>query len=184
MRKLIFMLMLALSASAAVQAQWSWSGLIHADGGHTADFDIDPETGYLHIVTMKAGVGVDYTILDEDGRVISRTPVPGRGSDTGGWKWGASIDVDSDGYPHILYRREYPGDLYSVYYIYRNAAGWSSPMLVSDKLERGNTVRIALDKDNRVFIAQGYATSVVPYGKANFFRIVSGNKQLRAGNQQ
>ena len=61
--------------------------------------------------------GVTITVLDSDGNILSQETVPGAESDTGGDRFGASIAVDTQGYPHVCYRIYKNNYKYTTYYI-------------------------------------------------------------------
>ncbi len=62
---------------------YEWSGAIRISSGSTPDLDVDPTTGYLHIVTMGSN-GVTYTKMMGDGTILIQEQVPGAESDRGG----------------------------------------------------------------------------------------------------
>jgi hypothetical protein len=102
-RILLFLLLF----SGFLHAQQEWSTPIVISGGVSPDFDIDRNTGHLHIISMMDGV--IYTETDPVGNILVHEQIPGTESESGGWNFGASIAVDDIGYPHVCYR--HPLDL-------------------------------------------------------------------------
>ena len=125
----------------------------------TPNFDIDPNTGYLHIVTMKDPRGVLYTVMDEDGTILRQNSIVHAAEDmaSGGIWNGAAIAVDSQGRPHVVYREYHYGDppVFSSYYTYLDGSTWTSPLELSRKVKRGWMLRIDIDENDKIHILRG-----------------------------
>lgn len=155
----------------------------------TPDFDIDPVTGHLHIVTMIDPQGVLYTEMDNVGNILQQTPIGVASQDeaSGGIYFGASISVDSEGRPHVVYR-----DLivrssmeFTSYYTYWNGTNWTSPVVLSERVVRGNMVRIDVDDSGKAHVARGSAaedendpTGNLLAGPVKYFRVTNGSKDI------
>ncbi len=138
--------------------------------------DIDPVTGNLYILSMKNGVML--TKVSPDGMILSQESVPGAEYDEGGSRFGASVAIDMNGYPHVCYRF-YEGDdpdgtpTYSAYYIKKTASGWQNKIRLSQNVRRGYMVRIDVDRNNVAHIAQGFVSDEEGsiHGRIKYFRI-------------
>jgi len=163
----IFSLMLINGALA------DWSDLIPISAGNTPDLAIDRNNGTVHILTIHTGL--KYTKCDPDGNIISQEPVPGADQEQGGTNFGASIAVDTEGNPHIVFRVRKQGSAeYAGYYIYKRSNGtWSTPLQLYPFTERGYNLRIAVDGFNNVHIVHSrYVGDGL--GKLTYFRINNG----------
>ena len=149
-----------------------WSSPIRISSGSTPDLDIDPITGYLHIISMSSS-GVTYTKMNQSGSILQQELVPGSGYDRGGFRFGASVSVDKDGKPYVCYRVLQHDDVYDGYYTYRNSTGWSSSVKVFNDVARGYVFRIDFDSNNRAHIAHGSKEENV-WGPVTYYRLVNG----------
>jgi len=165
-----------------------WSTPISISSGDTPDMDIDRNTGYVYILSMVNGVTV--TKVSPEGAIISQEIVSGAESDVGGSNFGASIAVDSKGYPHVCYRRAAGTDpdgtpKYNAYYVKKTAAGWQSRLTLSNGVRRGYVVRIDIDDNDVAHIVQGFAFDEEgsEFGRLLYFRVVNNvvNKQTELG---
>jgi len=169
------LVLVALVMAAPLFSQ-QWSEPILISGGDTPDMDIDPLTGNLYILSMKNGVML--TKVSPDGLILSQENVPGAEYDEGGGRFGASVAVDINGYPHVCYRC-YEGDdpdgapTYSAYYIKKAASGWQNKIKLSQNVRRGYVVRIDVDRNNAAHIAQGFVFDEEGsiHGRIKYFRI-------------
>jgi len=141
----------------AVSAQHQWSDPITISGGVSPDFDIDRNTGHLHIISMYSGV--IYTETNRLGEILVHEAIPGTETESGGWNFGASIAVDSEGNPHVCYRFPLDYLLYNIYYVQRSYTGWGPPYHIASNVTRGYMVRLEVDPFYRTHIAWGIATS-------------------------
>ncbi|MDZ7262244.1 MAG: hypothetical protein ONB05_09095, partial [candidate division KSB1 bacterium] len=155
-----------------------WSPPIRISGGRTPDLDIDPKTGHLHIISMYNGV--TYTNVAADGTILFQESVPGANSDEGGWRFGASVSVDTLGCPYVCYRIFKDPDLYDGYYTYRTASGWSTPVRLFKDVKRGYVFRIDIDSQNRAHIARGSAEDNV-WGTVTYYRLINGQYSREEG---
>jgi len=155
-----------------VKLQAQWSNEISVSAGEAPDLDIDPLSGHLHIVALNNGAL--YTETDVNGTILNQELVPGTAGITGRWAFGVTVAVDNEGHPHFCYRK-YVGDTkYDVYYIYKDATGWSNPLLISNNVLRGYMVRMDIDAGNRVHIVRGSASDGNVWGPVDYFRIENG----------
>ena len=154
-----------------------WSDPILITQGSTPDFTIDPNSGRLHIITMINGA--TYTVTDYEGNILSSYVVPGSDLDIGLQHRGATIDIDSQGYPHVVYRNLVEGTSYwyDIYYTFQSGTGWSEPILLDENIQRGYVVRIAVDGFDHVHILRSEAHPVlgVPYGQVQYYQIQNGS---------
>ncbi|MEE4312312.1 MAG: malectin domain-containing carbohydrate-binding protein [candidate division KSB1 bacterium] len=148
-----------------------WSGELNISSGTAPDLDIDHATGHLHIVSLNNGVV--YTKTDALGNVIVQENVPGTAGIPGEGYFGATVAVDNNGDPHVCYRTDEGNFKFNIYYVYKTGSGWSSPLLVSDRVTRGYMVRMDIDSQNRVHIVRGSAVSDV-FGPVKYYRIENG----------
>lgn len=123
------------------------------------NFDIDPVTGHLHIVSMKNPEGVLYTEMDASGNILQQNSISHASKDAaagGAWN-GAAIAVDSQGRPHVVYREPIYTDppSFTSYYTHWNGTSWTSPIELSKRVSRGWMVRIDIDENDRVHILRG-----------------------------
>jgi hypothetical protein len=152
-----------------------WSDPILIANGDTPDIDIDPITGNVYVLSMKNGVTL--TKLDPNGTVLEKESVPGAESDEGGGHFGASVAVDSRGYPHVCYRfYEEPDEdgtpLYTVFYVKKTAQGWQDRIRLSQNVRRGYVVRIDMDENDVAHIAHGFIYDDI-FGHIRYFRIIN-----------
>jgi len=173
MRRNVLLILILLSSVLFAQ-NYQWSSPIVISSGSAPDLVIDDSTATLHVVNSNNRV--IYTVIDSMGNIISQEPVPGTYGDNGSWTWGPAIDIDRNGYPHILYRIPKGDYRYDLYYIRKRATGWSNPLLISEDVIRGYVVRLAVDDNDHVHIIQGYVPEDMktPYGKANYYHVYNG----------
>ena len=146
-------------------AQEDWSPPITISDGVCPDFDIDRNTGHLHIVSMYDGV--IYTETDSAGNILIQEEVPETESDWGGWNFGASIAVDNDGLPYLCYRIPVDAFIYHINYKMRYSTGWGSSMRIASNVYRGYMVRLDVDPLYRTHIVWGNVTSE-PWGHVSY----------------
>ena len=94
-----FILLLSFQA-AIIRAQSSWSDPILVVWANNPDLAIDRQRGLIHVVGLNNGVR--YAVLDTLGNVQTEYKVPKSGTDYGRMNFGVSIDVDSQGFPHVV----------------------------------------------------------------------------------
>jgi PKD repeat protein len=171
------------------QSQWSPSVTL-ATKMAAPDFDIDPKTGSIHIVTVgiwNLGTGgVKYIKTDSLGNILLQEAIPGTEADEGGWTYGPSIALDTDGTPHVCYRWQVDQQanqrLYNTYYINKRSGNWAGKVQLFNAVNYGYMIRIALDGNNRVHIANGYVVTPSWKGKVNYYRISDGSITQRIEN--
>jgi len=155
--------------------QYNWSGSLRISSGNNPDMVVDRRTGNLHVVTVKNGVV--YVKKDSIGHDLIRETIPLTNREVGEYHFGPSVAVDVDGNPHVCYR-EYRSDTdtYDLFYTWRDSIDWLVPFKLSQNVPRGYVVRMAVDSQNRVHIAQSSESEkyLVPYGNVTYFRIVNG----------
>ena len=164
------LLLLCLTAPLIAQ---QWSEPILISSGDTPDIDIDPITGNMYILSMKNGVTL--TKVSPNGIIIEQEKVPGADYDEGGGRFGASVAVDSKGFPHVCYRffEELDDDgtpLYTAFYVKKTAQGWQDRIRLSQHVRRGYVVRIDVDENDVAHVAQGFIYDNV-WGHIRYFRI-------------
>ncbi|MBN1893243.1 T9SS type A sorting domain-containing protein [bacterium] len=190
MLKKIVMYSLLLT-SAVLNAQIPWEGPMPVGAGTVMDFDLDPVSGNLHVVSAYSGnPGVLYTVLDPDGNPLSQEKIAGTEADKGHTEFiSPSITVDYSGTPHICYRK-FESTLYyvSIYYIRKAGAAWSTPLEIVKNSCRAYIVRMAADRNNRIHVVTAKSTTPPDgmYGKWSYHLIVDGQKTsfLDIGNQR
>ena len=155
-------------------AQFQWSNEISITPGNTPDMVIDPTTGQLHIVAMTTG-GVKYVVTDRNGNVLSQEIVPGTEKDSGMWRFGATIAIDSKKMPHIGFRENVFGNYYDIFYTYKSESGWSKPLQIGDNVHRGYVVRVAIDGADRVHFCHSSTDPVSNIGPIHYY-IIQNNK--------
>jgi len=159
-------------------AQFQWEDEIFISQGNTPDLVIDSETGQLHLAVM-TGSGVKYIITDRKGNVIHQEMVPGTENDRGMWWFGASLAIDSNKMPHIGFRENRYDVYYDVFYTYKSASGWSTPLKIANSVFRGYVVRLAIDGSDRVHFAHGSVTDEnTILGPVNYYIIKNGQIEL------
>ncbi len=158
---------------------WSqeWSTPIFISGGSCPDMDVDARTGQVYVLSMVNGVTISRVAAT--GEILEQEIVPGTIRDQGGKNFGATIAVDSRGFPHICYRY-YDGDdadgtpTYTAYYVKKTAAGWLEPLLLAKYVRRGYMIRLDVDERDVVHIVQGFtfdeAESI--WGYVRYFRVI------------
>lgn len=158
-----------------------WTNPIHISSGDTPDFDIHKQSGDLHISVMKDGV--TYIKLDRYGNKLLEEVVPGTQNDVGMMYFGASIAVDSQGYPHIGYRNARGNNYYDIYYIYKTAQGWSNPQKLGNYVLRGYVVRLAIDEEDRVYFCHSSVDNTTTNtGPVHMYIIKNGSILLHQNN--
>ncbi|MDZ7335683.1 MAG: PKD domain-containing protein [candidate division KSB1 bacterium] len=162
-------------------SQVKWSDEIFITQGNTPDLVIDPATGQLHLTAMTNN-GVKYVITDRNGKVLHQEMVPGTENDRGLWRFGASLAIDSNKMPHIGFRENEYDNYYDVFYTYKKAGAWTSPLKIADNVYRGYVVRLAIDGSNRVHFAHGSVTDLnTVLGPINYY-IIQDNKVILSQN--
>ncbi|MBD3289718.1 hypothetical protein GF337_13005, partial [candidate division KSB1 bacterium] len=158
---LLFLVLVSFNSPAFAQ-EWSDEISVELPGTDMTilpEFDIDPNTGHLHIVTMISPRGVLYTETDADGNILQQYPLDyaSRDKNGNGNNYGATVTVDAQGRPHICYREYYSGDppKFSTYYTYYNGSSWVSPTKISHQVMRGWMIRADIGRDGKVHIARG-----------------------------
>ncbi|MCI0512830.1 PKD domain-containing protein [candidate division KSB1 bacterium] len=153
----------------------------------TPDFDIDPNTGHLHIVTMVIPRGVLYTEMDKQGNIIrqEQIQVAYRDAASEGSVFGATVAVDPQGRPHVCYRE--PGNelFYSTYYTYWDGTNWSKPIALSTRTERGYMIRMDVSPDGKVHVARGSMAGNPGeelIGPVKYFRLFNGAVEMTLDN--
>ncbi len=151
-----------------------WSDPILIASGDTPDIDIDPITGNIYILSMKNGVTL--TKVSPEGLILEQENVPGAESDRGGGHFGASVAVDSKGYPHVCYRYyDGPDDdgtpTYTVFYVKKDAQGWRDRIWLAQNVRRGYVIRIDVDENDVAHIAQGFIYDDI-FGRIRYYRII------------
>ncbi len=158
-----------------------WSEEIFITQGNTPDLVIDPMTGQLHLTAM-TNSGVKYVVTDRNGNVLHQEMVPGTENDRGLWRFGASLAIDSNKMPHIGFRVNEYDNYYDVFYTYKKASGWTTPLKIADNIYRGYVVRLAIDGSNRVHFAHGSVTDLnTVLGPINYY-IIQDNKIILSQN--
>jgi len=163
------------------QSRWS-APITFATKTSAPDFTIDTRNGNLHIVTIGnweyRTSGVTYTRTDSMGNVLLQETVPGTEAEYGGWYFGPTVAVDPDGVPHVCYTQQMSQMTFKLRYVNKRDGHWKNYVQLSDALERGYMVRIAVDGSSRAHIGRGYALNT-PWGKAAYDRIVNGGLDNR-----
>lgn len=162
-----------------------WSEPITISSGDTPDLDIDPITGNMYLLTMKNGVTL--TKVSPEGAILEQERVPGAEYDDGGGHFGASVAVDSKGYPHVCYRfYEGPDEdgtpLFTAFYVKKSAQGWQNRILLSQNVRRGYVVRIDVDEKDVAHVVQGFVNEEI-WGHIRYYRIINNQiaKKLTLG---
>ncbi|MFZ5515539.1 MAG: PKD domain-containing protein, partial [Candidatus Zhuqueibacterota bacterium] len=183
-------LTIGLITESALSQQWSPEISVERPGQamtSTPDFDIDPVTGHLHIVTMLDPKGVLYTEMDNDGTILKQSTIPYASEDEaiGGGYFGASVSVDPLGRPHVVYRYLAVKSTkeFNSYYTYWNGTLWTTPVLLSERIVRGYMVRVDVDGNGKTHIARSSAsqdpddpTGNLLVGPVKYFRFTNGIK--------
>ncbi|MBN2009954.1 PKD domain-containing protein [candidate division KSB1 bacterium] len=171
--RLLFVIFI-LSFNAGFLHAQTWSNPVPVSSGNTPYLDIDKKTGKVHVIAMNNGV--IYTVFDANGNKLSQETVPNTIGEEGEFRFGAAISVDTLGYPHITYRR-YGGDNnYDGFYIYKTAAGWSSPIQVFTNIARGYVFRVEVDSKNKVHMARGSINNDI-WGPVRYYRFFNGTEE-------
>jgi len=186
------MLTLALTTRKAQSQQWSEEISVEQPGqamSSTPDFDIDPITGNLHIVSMLDPSGVLYTEMDNAGNILKQSTIPYASEDQalGGGYFGASVSVDPQGRPHVVYRYLAVKSTkeFTSYYTYWNGTSWTTPVMLSERIVRGYMVRVDVDGNGKAHIARSSAlqdpndpTGNLLVGPVKYFRLTNGVKDI------
>jgi hypothetical protein len=158
-------------------AQGNWSPPITLCPKKSApDFEIDSRTGDLHIIAAGSWdfgtSGANYTKTDSLGNILIQEEIPGAEGDIGGWTNGPSIDVDSDGFPHVVFRQMVERGIFNTTYANRRLGEWRQYRQIGSQVSGGAVVRIAMDGQNRAHVGQG---SVAAYsGQVLYRRLING----------
>ena len=168
-----FILLLSFQA-AIIRAQSSWSDPILVVWANNPDLAIDRQRGLIHVVGLNNGVR--YAVLDTLGNVQTEYKVPKSGTDYGRMNFGVSIDVDSQGFPHVVYKVPREEKFFDVFYVRKDTSGWRPKVSISARVWRGYVIRVAVDGSDRVHIARGRADwETEPTGFVNVYRAIDGN---------
>ena len=157
--------------------QTAWSEPIPVSHGYLPNFAIDPKSGTIHVISVGLSGGITYVITDSVGNVIqNEMTIPGSEKEGyGPTFFSPAIAIDTDGYPHVLSREctNSADRLYNIYYIYQNAAGWSSKLKISNNVYRGYVVDMDIDDENLVHAARNVVEKN-PWGYVIYNRIEDG----------
>ena len=188
MKRIILIIVSLLFAFRLFGATWQMSGVAP---GNVFDFDIDQNTGNLHVVSVSSwGDHVNeviYTVLDPEGTQISQEAVPqttGEQSNTA--LASPTIAVDQEGNPHICCRYFFNDADVNVTVKYtnkKNGTWLASPLTVVYKKKRAYFVRMAADDQNRIHVVTGNADDKIVgeiVGYFSYHRIV--NNQITSYN--
>ncbi|MDZ7263012.1 MAG: PKD domain-containing protein [candidate division KSB1 bacterium] len=156
-------------------AQQPWSDEIFISQGNTPDLVIDPSDGRLHLTVM-TNSGVKYIVTNSKGAILNQEMVPNTQNDRGLWKFGASLAIDSKKMPHIGFRDNEYDVVYDIYYTYKSASGWSTPLKIADNIYRGYMVRLAADSTDRIYFAHGAITDQETITGPVYYYIIQNNK--------
>ncbi|MBN1348827.1 PKD domain-containing protein [candidate division KSB1 bacterium] len=171
-KKIALFIFIACIANTALA---NWSDPIQIATANAPDVAVDRNSGDVHILCIGSS-GLLYTKCDAAGVIQSQQVVPGASGEIGGGNFGASIAVDTQGNPHIVYRVTQDGSppFHEGYYIYKRSNGtWSAPLKLYDLTERGYILRIAMDSyDNAHIIHSEHIQD--GYGQFSYTRIKNG----------
>ncbi|MBN1351553.1 PKD domain-containing protein [candidate division KSB1 bacterium] len=169
---LAFVIILVAFTSAFAQI---WYDPIFVSDGIAPDLDVDPKTGYLHVLAVKDSTLI-YTVMNEQGTQLSQEVVPGILKEKAEFYLGPSVAVDTAGFPHIAYRINVnPGDVtFDIFYIYKSESGWSEPVEIDTSVQRGYCARIDVDGYNQVHLAYGSVIGETVWGPVTYKKIVDG----------
>ncbi len=180
---IIVLCVVFLTATSIIGQQWS--DPITISGGDTPDMDIDRYNGNLYILSMVNGVTISK--VSPEGEILEQEIVPGAENDDGGGHFGASIAVDSQGFPHVCYRRSAGSDpdgtpKYNAYYVKKTAAGWQSRVTLSTGVRRGYVVRIDIDDNDAAHVVQGFIfdDDGTVWGRVKYYRIIDNSIDRQA----
>ncbi|KAA3610996.1 MAG: T9SS C-terminal target domain-containing protein [Calditrichaeota bacterium] len=180
-----FILILFVTSFSALTAQ-EWSDAIELGPGQTPDFDVDPETGNLHLIYNNGGGSV-YTVLSPQGDVILKEDISRAAGENswGGFHYGPSLAFDpTTGRPHVVYRRHRGNYFFDIYYTYKKADGsWSNSLQLMENTYRAYMVRLDVDSRGYVHILAGKSDGNDDiFGSATYYRIVNGNLNIKQEN--
>ena len=154
-------------------AQIAWSDPVTIGWANNPDLAIDRQKGRIHVVGLNQGVR--YAILDSVGNLITEYGIQGTGSNNGRMDFGLSIDLDSQGYPHIVFKDNRTKKYFDAFYIRADSSGWRPRVTIAANVWRGYVVRVAVDGSDRVHMAHGRADfDFEPNGYVNTYRAISG----------
>lgn len=158
-----------------------WSSPIDVGSGDTPDMDIDPNTGYVYILSMNGGVNI--TVYDEDGNYVSQENVPETENDQGTARFGAAIAVGNDGYPHICYRQYHGNNYYTTWYKRKTVNGWTGSLRLTKFRYRAYVIRMDVDENNVAHIVNGIAWDNDIFGHVEYYRVYNNSisKQMTLG---
>jgi len=185
-KQLLLLVLFIFSLMAArdqVTAQ-EWSDEILLCPGTNPDFYINPSNGELNIVSIVDGKGVLYVRANKLGQVLDSVIVPNTKEEEGLLKFGPTVAVDNLNYAHIGFRIQKALNKYDIFYTRSTEGGWSTPLKISNAVERGYVVRMAIDGDNRVHFAHGSIDPDYPNitGPIHYFILMDGTKQFEQHN--
>lgn len=156
--------------------QYQWSNEVFITQGNNPDMVVDPATGRLHIIAMTT-TGVKYVVADRNGKVLFQEMVPGTEKDSGMYRFGATIAIDSKKMPHIGFRENAFDNYYDIFYTYKSESGWSKRLQLGDNVHRGYVVQVAIDSTDRVHFAHGSTDPATNYGPIHYY-IIQNNKVI------
>ncbi len=158
-----------------------WSSPIDGGFGDTPDMDIDPNSGYVYILSMNGGVKIK--VYDEDGNFISQESVPETENDQGTARFGATIAVGNDGYPHICYRQYHGNNYYTTWYKRKTPNGWTGSIRLTKFKYRAYVIRMDVDENNVAHIVNGIAWDNDIFGHVEYYRVYNNSisKQMTLG---
>ena len=175
-KNVVLYLAFAIFISIACKAEWSEPTFIY--WGNTPDFEVDRNTGYLHIVCVGQYGPARYVRLDSTGTVLIAEDIPNTSHERGRGIWGPTIAVDYAGTPHVCYRGPSTGDSqYAIYYTYRTSSGWTAGEKIFDEVGRGTMVRMVIDHQNRIHVIRSAKVDYLksPLVSIDYKRLVNGS---------
>lgn len=172
-KRILLFTILAFLITLSHQGFGQWSNPVEVSWGEAPDMDIHPQSGQVHIVAITNNKELTYTVVSQEGFVMSQENIPGVSTEHFAGHFGPSVAVDTLNYPHIFYRSYVNNNQYDLYYIYKNELGWSKPLIIAHRVTRGYAVRIDVDKKNRAHLAYGSAGTDV-WGPVTYVRVENG----------
>lgn len=176
---MVLLMIMVVSYNTSVWAQ-DWSPEISVCKGVSADLDIDPLTGHLHVICVQDGIGAFYVELDNSGNIIRQETIPGTEKEEGGMSYGPSIAVNRQGKPYVTFRVPEGYNYFSSYYTYRTETGWATRIPLSLELYRGWVVRVDVDSAGSAHMARGSANNEPPApmeGPVKYFKYLNNSLQ-------
>lgn len=184
MHKKVGLILILLLGFNPLFAEWSDPVLIGY--GNTLDFEVDRNTGYLHIVYVGQYGPVKYLCFDSTGvAIISESDdeniIPNTTHERGRTIWGPTISVDNVGRPHVCYRSANVGtsddSQYEIYYTYLDGNEWVTATKIFNAVGRGTMVRMLIDDQNRVHVVRSAKVSYLtsPLVSIDYKRLYNGS---------